>query len=389
VLIVDDDRDVHAITRIVLDGYSFKGRRIDLLSAHSAAEARAIFAARSDIAVVLIDVVMETDDAGLRLTRDIRDSIGNRRVRIILRTGQAGHAPEREVIVDYDINDYRTKTELTVEKMFVMMTAALRGYHDLVLIEEALALKAAKEAAETANRAKSDFLALMSHELRTPINAIIGYAEMVVEEAGDGMETDPAILEDVKRITHAGRHLLSMVNNIMDLSKIEAGMMDLYLESFDVAQLVAEIEAVAQALAQKNNNRLVIECPAGIGRMRSDMTKVRQIVFNLLSNALKFTEGGTVELRVAAHDEAIAFTVKDSGIGMTEAQLGRLFQPYAQADASTSRRYGGTGLGLAIVKQFCTLLGGDVTVASRMGAGSTFAVTLPRQAPAPVAAART
>jgi signal transduction histidine kinase len=307
-------------------------------------------------------------------------------VRIILRTGQAGHAPEREVIVDYDINDYRTKTELTVEKMFVMMTAALRGYHDLVLIEEALALKAAKEAAEAANRAKSDFLALMSHELRTPINAIIGYAEMVVEEAGDGDDTP--ILDDVRRITQAGRHLLSMVNNIMDLSKIEAGMMDLYLESFDVAQLVAEIEAVAQALAQKNRNRLTIDCPPGIGRMRSDMTKVRQIVFNLLSNALKFTEGGTVALRVASRDEAIAFTVSDTGIGMTEAQLGRLFQPYAQADASTSRRYGGTGLGLAIVKQFCSLLGGDVTVTSRIGAGSTFAVTLPRQAPAPPSPSR-
>jgi signal transduction histidine kinase len=383
VLIVDDDRDVHAITRIVLDGYRFKGRRIELLSAHSAAEARVVFAHRHDIAVALIDVVMETDDAGLRLTRDVREAIGNRRVRIILRTGQAGHAPEREVIVDYDINDYKTKTELTVEKMFVMMTAALRGYHDLVLIEEAIALKAAKETAEAANRAKSDFLALMSHELRTPINAIIGYAEMVVEEATETGEE--SILGDVRRISHAGRHLLSMVNNIMDLSKIEAGMMDVYLEEFDVAELVTEIESVAQALAQRNRNRLIVERPVDLGRMRSDMTKVRQVVFNLLSNALKFTEDGTVRLDVRARDGAddapIEFTITDTGIGMTDEQLGRLFRPYSQADASTSRRYGGTGLGLAIVKQFCELLGGAVTVESRIGAGSTFKVRLPRRAP--------
>jgi signal transduction histidine kinase len=388
VLIVDDDQDVHAITRIVLHGYRFKNRPVELMSAHSAAEARAIFARRTDIAVALIDVVMETDDAGLRLTRDIREAIGNRRVRIILRTGQAGHAPEREVIVDYDINDYKTKTELTVEKMFVMMTAALRGYHDLVLIEETYALRAAKEAAESANRAKSDFLALMSHELRTPINAIIGYSEMVVEEASElGLDS---ILSDVKRIGSAGKHLLSMVNNIMDLSKIEAGMMDIYVESFDIAEMLTEVESVAQALAQKNANQLVIVCPPDIGTMQSDVTKVRQVIFNLLSNALKFTKEGRVTLALRAFEEArnevIEFTVTDTGIGMTQEQIGRLFRAYSQADASTSRRYGGTGLGLTIVQQFCRLLGGDITVESTIGVGSTFRVRLSRRAAAPAEA---
>jgi signal transduction histidine kinase len=386
VVIVDDDRDVHAITRIVLQGYRYKDRPIELLSAHSAGEARAIFARRRDVAVALIDVVMETDDAGLQLTRDIREAIGNRRVRIILRTGQAGHAPEREVIVDYDINDYKTKTELTVEKMFVMMTAALRGYHDLVLIEEAFALRAAKEAAEAANRAKSDFLALMSHELRTPINAIIGYSEMVVEEASElGVDT---ILSDVKRIGSAGKHLLSMVNNIMDLSKIEAGMMDVYLESFDVAEMLSEVESVAQALAQKNANQLVIVCPPDIGAMHSDVTKVRQVIFNLLSNALKFTQNGRVTVALRRLDggpaERIEITITDTGIGMTPEQMGRLFRAYAQADASTARRFGGTGLGLTIVKQFCELLGGDVTVDSTPGVGTSFTLQLPRRTAPPL-----
>ena len=232
-----------------------------------------------------------------------------------------------------------------------------------------------------ADRHKSEFLANMSHELRTPLNAIIGYSEMLQEDAADlGAEQFTA---DLRKINAAGKHLLELINAVLDLSKIEAGKMELYLESFDVAELVRDITAVIQPLAGKNGNRLDLDCPDAIGSMRADLTKVRQALFNLLSNACKFTERGTVSLAVAREpvdgQEWIAFGVQDTGIGMTPEQLAKLFEAFTQADASTTRRFGGTGLGLAISRQFCRMMGGDITVESESGRGSTFTIRLPAQ----------
>jgi hypothetical protein len=239
---------------------------------------------------------------------------------------------------------------------------------------------------QVANQHKSAFLASMSHELRTPLNAIIGYSEMLQEEAADLAQE--AFLPDLRKINTAGKHLLELINAVLDLSKIEAGKMDLFIESFDVATLTTEIAAVVQPLADRNGNRLEVRCDPGTGEMRADLTKVRQALFNLLSNACKFTERGAVTL--AATQEAsdggdrIAFTVSDTGIGMTEEQVGRLFQEFTQAESSTSRRYGGTGLGLALTRRLCRLMGGDVAVESAPGRGSTFTMRLPVVvAPAP------
>ena len=240
---------------------------------------------------------------------------------------------------------------------------------------------------DVANRHKSEFLASMSHELRTPLNAIIGYSEMLQEEAADlGQD---AFGPDLRKINAAGKHLLELINSVLDLSKIEAGRMDLYLETFDVPSLVADITAVIQPLADKNGNRLEARCAPDVREMRADLTKVRQALFNLLSNACKFTERGTVSLAVrlepADGEPCIVFDVSDTGIGMTEEQVGRLFQEFSQAEASTTRRYGGTGLGLALSRRLCRLMGGDVTVASEPGHGSTFTIRLPLAVAEPAA----
>jgi two-component system, NtrC family, sensor kinase len=238
---------------------------------------------------------------------------------------------------------------------------------------------------EVADRHKSEFLANMSHELRTPLNAIIGYSEMLQEDATDlGAEQ---FTDDLRKINAAGKHLLELINAVLDLSKIEAGKMELYLESFDAATLIRDIVAVIQPLAAKNTNRLDVRCPDTVGTMRADLTKVRQALFNLLSNACKFTERGTVGLTVTREaldgQDWMVFGVTDTGIGMTPEQLAKLFEAFSQADAATTRRFGGTGLGLALSRRLCRMMGGDVSVESEAGRGSTFTIRLPVQVAEP------
>ena len=249
----------------------------------------------------------------------------------------------------------------------------------------------ARAEAEAASRTKSAFLANMSHELRTPLNAIIGYSEILVEDATD--RGDDMTVGDLQKIQGAGQHLLGLINGILDLSKIEAGRMDVYLEQIYLARLVDEVRAIVEPLVKKNGNTLVIECPPDIGSMRTDLTKLKQSLINLLSNAAKFTQNGTVTLalsRAQAGSGPARFTfhVSDTGIGMNEEQLGRLFQAFTQADSSTTRHYGGTGLGLTITRHFANMLGGTIQVVSKAGEGSSFIMELPDhpiQAPAPTA----
>jgi signal transduction histidine kinase/CheY-like chemotaxis protein len=244
-------------------------------------------------------------------------------------------------------------------------------------------LLVAKERAEDASRTKSAFLASMSHELRTPLNAVIGYSEMLAEEAEDSGHRE--FVPDLKKIQAAGRHLLSLINDTLDLSKIEAGKVELYLESFDVREMVQHAAATVQPMLAKNSNRLSVECAPDLGSMHADLTKVRQILFNLLSNACKFTEHGSIVLSANREqdpnsplmNDLLVFRVRDTGIGITPEQMGKLFEAFSQADPGTSKRYGGTGLGLALTKKYCQLLGGDVSVESEPNHGSTFTVKLP------------
>jgi signal transduction histidine kinase/DNA-binding response OmpR family regulator len=296
-----------------------------------------------------------------------------------------------ELLADLQIRneELRTSTEeiLKAKRVAEEATSALQSQVlELAQARRAMLniledLEEAKQEALEATKAKSNFLANMSHELRTPMNAILGYSEMLMEEAEDQEQED--FIPDLQKIHAAGKHLLGLINEILDLSKIEAGKMDLYLESFDVAGMINEVASTLKPLVDKNANTLQVHLSPDLDTMHADLTKVRQSLFNLLSNASKFTEKGTITLDAEPvfKDGArwIAFRVADTGIGMTPEQLEKLFQPFVQADASTSRKYGGTGLGMTITQLFIKMMGGEMNVASEPGAGTTFTVLLPAE----------
>jgi signal transduction histidine kinase len=564
ILIVDDEYDIHAMTRLALDDFEFARKKLQIFQAMSGIEAQEILAEQPDIAVALIDVVMETDDAGLRLVDFIRNELKYPLMRLIIRTGQPGMAPEREVIERYDIDDYKDKTELTAEKLYTTMRIALKSYRDLttldmnrkaltkileaapelyhpqsinqffdgVLIQiiglcnlgesslissinhglvvtanenkvnvqagtgrfvdpiqnpevenvvkicsnqiletqsdellpsgalliplkvhnqptgfiylenaqylseanrnlihimvnqcasalenlqlyndlkvanqetsQMLSLaEQARKMAEAANRAKSSFLANMSHELRTPLNAIIGYSDLIQEDAADQGYED--ILPDLERIQTAGRQLLVIISDILDISKIEAEKLELYLTEFAVQHLIDEVVMTIQPIVTNEGNSLTLDCCGEFGIICADYNKLRQIMLNLLTNAAKFTHQGliTFTIRRCKHpvdsseigeknqpkttytipecesSDCLIFEVADTGIGIAPEHLKCVFEPFIQADNSSTRKFGGTGLGLPISKHFCTAMGGNISVNSTLGKGSTFTVQLP------------
>jgi signal transduction histidine kinase/CheY-like chemotaxis protein len=262
---------------------------------------------------------------------------------------------------------------------FNEMAGRLKEAHDKIQ-DERKGADEAREAAEAANKAKSTFLASMSHELRTPLNAIIGYGEMLIEDAQDDGRDENAA--DLQKIVSAGKHLLGLINDILDLEKVAAGKMVVHCENVSVDEVVRDVTSTVKPLVEKNGNSLAVDVEAGFSTIWADAQKLRQCLLNLLSNASKFTDKGTISLAVKRDGERICFGVTDTGIGMTPEQVAKLFQPFTQADSSTSRKYGGTGLGLALTKTFCEMMGGTVQVTSEMGKGSTFTIFLPMSPPA-------
>jgi len=352
--------------------------------------------------VILQDLIMPEID-GLTLVRYFRANKATRDVPlIVLSSKEEAHVKAKAFAMG--ANDYLVKLPDTLE-VIARIRYHSNGYINLLKRDEAeKELIKAKDAAErarleleelnnqlsesishaeSANRAKSTFLANMSHELRTPLNAIIGYSEMLIEEAE---ELEPQeFVPDLQKIHTAAHHLLALISDILDLSKIEAGRMELCIEEFDILTLIEDVTSTILPLAEKKSNSLLVHCGADLGMMRSDQRKVRQSLYNLLSNACKFTENGTIALSINRSEETdgsawLNFRVSDTGIGMTPEQAAKLFHAFTQADASTTRKYGGTGLGLAITKRFCHMMGGDVSIESQPGQGTVFTIRLPRAA---------
>lgn len=393
IMIVDDEVEVHRVTQFALQKFTYEGKRLAFISAYSAAEAELLMQEHPDIAVILLDVVMERADSGLQLIRYIRETLGNKLVRIVLRTGQPGEAPEEAIIRDYDINDYKTKTELTRQKLYTTIIISLRTFCTLTTLQsnqEELQklylslsdrnqeLQQAKDQAEAANRAKTEFLSTMSHELRTPLSVMLMQSEIV--QTGVYGSLTPKQEHSLGLIRKSGHHLLELITDILDLSRIEAGKFDLDIAPTSV-QMVCEFSLQAvKTLAATKNIEIQVNVQSGIPMLYTDERRLVQILVNLLKNAIKFTTTGApigIDIYTNQPADTIYFTVWDTGIGIAPEDLTRLFQPFVQLDSSLTRRYEGSGLGLSIVARMLQLMGGNITVESKVDQGSRFMITLP------------
>ena len=394
ILICDDDLSVHTVTKLALEEFKFAGKELEIISAFSGAEGIKVVEQNPDIAVILQDVIMETNDAGLQAVKYIREVLQNQLVRIILRTGQPGDFPESSVILNYDINDYKSKTELTEQKLFTTLISSLRAYSSIVNLAESrqklailnkqlyqfnhnleklvqertIELEIAKEAADSANKAKSQFLTNMSHELRTPLNGILGYTQVLK------LSDDPIKHQDgLNVIQRSGQHLLTLINDILDLSKIEAGRLEIDRNMFHLDELLNSLIDIFQVQASSQGIEVIYKIIGQIPKLvYGDAKRLRQVLFNLVGNAIKFTDKGTVTLTVQSLvDGKIRFDVIDSGVGIAPEDLPKIFQSFEQV-GDPIKMQSGTGLGLPISKRLIELMGGELNVASTVGQGSTF-----------------
>jgi signal transduction histidine kinase len=378
VLVVDDDEAVIQVTRLVFSRFKFESHTLELIFAYSCEEAVDILSQRDDIAIVLLDVVMESDDSGFEVISFIRNQLNNHLIRILLRTGQPGLAPERQVIHDYDINDYIAKTDATTNRLNLAMINALRAYRDILRAEyfakRVVFAEFQHQQALKASQAKSAFLAHMSHEIRTPLNGIIGMTNVLADTHLTLEQQD--YLADIH---NSGQALMRMVNDVLDLSKIEAGKLELDCHPFKLKDLMAEVNSMFRAPMMKKSINFHQNIDPQVPEfLLADSIRLQQLIMNLLSNALKFTaDGGDIGLSLHVAESEVeglvlVLTVSDSGIGIDQARLGKIFDAYQQAEINTSRIYGGTGLGLSLCRQIVKLMSGDISLTSTLGKGSTF-----------------
>jgi signal transduction histidine kinase len=401
VLVVDDDDQVHAMTRVLLRDFSFENRGFEMVSAHTAAEAALVLAARPDIPVVLLDVVMESSDAGLKLVRHIREALGNHHIRIILRTGQPGEAPERDVVLAHDVNDYKAKSELTAQKLFTALVGAVRAWRDIATIRRlnselaglnaSLEQKVADRTAELADsndalaRAKDraelaltreteakrelrQFLSMVSHEFRTPLAIIDSAAQMLLMRAE---RSDAGSLPRLETIRGAVQRLVDLIATCLADEQLESGRIVLQERRLDLRPILEQAVAHYRAASPGRDITLdLAELPEAWG----DPGLLALVFNNLVGNAIKYSEAGAVEVAARPDHGGIIVSVTDHGIGVPPEDCARIFERFFRA--ANAHNIHGSGIGLHMVRQIVELHGGSITVDSRMGRGSTFTVRL-------------
>ena len=379
-LIVDDDASVHQATRFALDGFAFEGRGLRILSAYSGAEARALIAQEPDIAVILLDVVMESEYMGLELVRWIRGELGNDRVRIVLRTGQPGYAPELQVVRDYDINDYRDKSGMTATRLITTVYAALRSYRDILRLErQSGQLRHALDTAEAASRAKTNFIAHMSREFRTPLNGIIGLSEMIANEEF-GPVGNPKYKEYAWDIVTSGRRLKILVESVLEIA--EDGASPLEFTTFDLQQVIGELfeQDVRETGPAENRRRMArLTDPQRKLMLNADRNAVRTMLANLVTNAYHHNPP-ECSVRVTARpmrDDGLVLSVIDDGVGIEPGVLQRLGEPFNFDGDSAVADSTGLGLGLVSTKKLIERHGGSMAIESAPGEGTTVRLIFP------------
>ncbi|MCU0428159.1 MAG: ATP-binding protein [Candidatus Kapabacteria bacterium] len=383
-LIIDDDEEIHTVTRYALASYLFEQKAIQIESAFSAKEGRGILAKIPDISVILLDVVMETPDAGLRLVEHIRGELNNEFVRIILRTGQPGEAPEYEVIRAFDINDYKSKTELTNVKLLTSITSALRSFSDIIqldnlrknlerLVEQRTEqLRRQNEQLLELNQEKNEFLGIAAHDMKNPLGGIRNLAEMLLynrEELSAEQQR-----EFLAQIINSSERMFELVTNLLDINAIEQNGISLNLTSLDAAPIVRMLAELYAHRAEQKHISLKTEIPAVV-RITADEIAFQQVVDNILSNAIKYSpQGKTVYLRVIQQKDTVRIEVQDEGPGLSDADKEKLFEKFARLSARPTGGEHSTGLGLSIVKRMVEAMQGRVWCESELGQGACFVV---------------
>jgi len=400
VLIVDDEDAVHSVTKMVLKSKVIDGKKLRFHSVYNGQEAIALLRQQPNFAVILLDVVMENDHAGLEACRIIRDELKLDTVRIILRTGQPGSTPQEEVILKYRINDYKEKNELTASKLFSCIVTAVRSYDDLICLQHSqVALMKEKEAVEEiniemqaatqeivhkakqlehSNRYKTEFLANMSHELRTPLNSVLILSSLLRDNDTNNLNNDQ--IESLNIIHKSGNELLDLIEDILALSQLDTGKTQPFYQSHQLSDIFEPLCEKYASLAQEKS--LMFKCVIDNNipsEIIIDAQKVKQSISNILSNAIKFTSQGSVLLSANFDQtlDALIFSIEDTGIGISCAEVDGLFESFQQIDGSTSRAYGGVGLGLAIAKRMVNLVNGSISLKSQLGEGSVFTLRIP------------
>jgi len=398
VLVVDDEEDVHRITRLVLKGFMYQGKQLEILSAYSAEQARELLQQHPNVALIFLDVVMETHDAGLKLVQYIRETLKNRFVCIILRTGQAGFAPEDEVVVKYEINDYAEKTELSRQKLISLTATGLRGYADMIgielcrqYLEEKVTertgdllrhnekLRVLNQELTRLNQERNEFLGIAAHDLKNPLQAIQGSAELI-ETAYDSFSREE-VVDFAKMIGESSQRMFELISNLLEVNRIESGNYKIIFNQINLFPVLNKLVKDYALRAQLKNIQIHFDVPEMPYIAYTDNQMLYQILDNLLSNAVKYTlPGNNIVVRLQSCHDMIRCEIQDKGLGLNEEEQKKLFTKFTKLSTQPTGGEHSTGLGLFIVKKLVDALHGKVWCDSQQGRGSTFCVELPIEA---------